>query len=76
MISLNNTVEREEKKSPVLCSFSHMVYLIITSSSGGVWKYPIRFVSIEPLPDDVIVIKSKGLDKESSVSFRLTSQTK
>ena len=57
-------------------TFTHLVHLIITSSSGGVWKYPLRFVSTEPISDDVIVIKSTGLNKESKVAFRLNSQSK
>jgi len=55
-------------------TFNHLVHLIITSSSGAVWKYPIRFTSTEPISDDVITIKSTGLNKESKVAFRLSSQ--
>jgi len=57
-------------------TFSHLVHLIITSSRRGVWKYPLRFTSTEPISDDVIVIRSTGLNKESRVAFRLNSQSK
>ena len=56
--------------------FNHLVHLIVTSSYGGVWKFPLRFTSTEPISDDVIVIKSNGLNKESRIAFRLNSQTR
>ncbi|XP_057307230.1 cilia and flagella-associated protein 47-like isoform X2 [Hydractinia symbiolongicarpus] len=56
-------------------TFNHLVHLCITSSKGGVWKYPLRFLSTEPTPDDVIVVESAGLNKDSNVAFRLWSQT-
>ena len=56
--------------------FNHLVHLIVTSTYGGVWKFPLRFTSTEALSDDVINIKSNGLNKESKVAFRLDSQTR
>jgi hypothetical protein len=47
---------------------------VITSQSGGIWKFPFRFLASDPAPDDVITIESQGLNKPSSVAFRLTSQ--
>lgn len=57
-------------------AFNHLVQLIVTSTHGGDWKFPIRFTSTEPISDDVITIKSIGLNKESKVAFRLSSQTR
>lgn len=56
--------------------FNHLVHLTVTSIYGGVWKFPLRFTSTEPISDDVIVIKSTGLNKESRIAFRLNSQTR
>lgn len=42
--------------------------------NGGKWKFPLCFISTEPEPDDVIPIEALGLNKESKVAFRLTSQ--
>lgn len=50
--------------------------LEVKASQGGVWKFPIRFLALEPQVDDMIDIEATGLGKESSVGFRLTSQTK
>lgn len=58
------------------CFFSHLVRLFITSPSGGVWKYPLRFKAKRPVADDNITIESVGLDKESLVSFRINSQSR
>lgn len=54
--------------------FNHLVHLVISSSSGGIWRFPFRFAASDPAPDDVIIIESTGLNSESSVAFRLTSQ--
>ena len=56
-------------------SFNHLVRLVVTSPHGGVWKYPLRFKADKPEADDVIVIKSVGLNKESLISFRINSQS-
>ncbi len=61
---------------PFLCSFSHGVTLEVKASQGGVWKFPIRFLALEPPVDDVLDIEATGLDQASFVGFRLTSQTK
>ncbi|XP_013416633.1 cilia- and flagella-associated protein 47 isoform X1 [Lingula anatina] len=53
----------------------HDVKLMVKSVTGGVWKFPVRFIATEPQPDDVIEIEALGLNKESNVGFRLTSQT-
>lgn len=55
---------------------SHNVTLEVKASQGGVWKFPIRFLALEPPVDDLIDIEATGLSKESYVGFRLTSQTK
>jgi len=50
--------------------------LVVKSATGGVWKFPVRFIATEPVPDDVIMLEAAGLDKTSNVGIRLTSQTK
>jgi hypothetical protein len=51
-----------------------MVYLVISAGSGGVWKFPIRFLATEAEVDDTITVEAAGLNKEAVVGFRLTSQ--
>lgn len=41
---------------------------------GGMWRYPLKLVSLEPPPDDTIIIEGKRLNKESVVGFRLNSK--
>lgn len=57
-------------------AMDHVVTLEVKAAQGGVWKFPIRFSAQEPPVDDQIDIEATGLNKESSVGFRLTSQTK
>lgn len=49
---------------------------MLQHSTGGIWKFPILFVVTDPEVDDVIDIEAIGLNKESVVSFKLTSQTR
>ncbi|KAG9492434.1 hypothetical protein GDO78_000763 [Eleutherodactylus coqui] len=57
-------------------SMRHSVLLVVQCVTGGIWKFPIQFVATEPNLDDVIQIEAVGLNKESAVGFRLTSQTR
>ncbi|XP_053166997.1 cilia- and flagella-associated protein 47 isoform X2 [Hemicordylus capensis] len=50
--------------------------LLVQCSTGGIWKFPIVFVATEPEVDDVLNIEAAGLNKESVISFRLTSKTR
>ncbi|NWX39687.1 CFA47 protein, partial [Steatornis caripensis] len=50
--------------------------LAVQCTAGGVWKFPVLFIATEPEVDDVINIEAVGLNKESIVSFKLTSQTR
>ncbi|XP_066477404.1 cilia- and flagella-associated protein 47 [Tiliqua scincoides] len=50
--------------------------LVVQCNTGGIWKFPILFIATEPEVDDVINIEAAGLNKESLISFRLTSQTR
>ncbi|KAM9388279.1 cilia- and flagella-associated protein 47 [Phaethornis superciliosus] len=50
--------------------------LVVQCATGGVWKFPVLFIATEPEVDDVINIEAIGLNKESVVSFKLTSQTR
>lgn len=54
--------------------FSHKTQLMISAASGGVWRFPLRVLATEPEVDDTITIDSVGLNKESVVGFRMTSQ--
>jgi len=47
---------------------------MISAASGGVWRFPVRVLATEPEVDDTITIESVGLNKESVVGFRMTSQ--
>ncbi|XP_071134806.1 cilia- and flagella-associated protein 47-like isoform X3 [Mytilus edulis] len=55
---------------------SHCVELQVRAATGGLWKFPLKFVATEPQVDDTIVLEAAGLGKDSSVGFRLTSQAK
>ncbi|NXU52517.1 CFA47 protein, partial [Turnix velox] len=48
--------------------------LVVQCTTRGVWKFPVMFIATEPEVDDVINIEATGLNKESIVSFKLTSQ--
>ncbi|NXR17150.1 CFA47 protein, partial [Cinclus mexicanus] len=48
----------------------------IQCTAGGLWKFPFVFIATEPEVDDVINIEAVGLNKESIVGFKLTSQTR
>ena len=50
--------------------------LQVKGATGGLWKFPLHFIATEPDADDVITIEAAGLSKESSVGFRLHSQTR
>ncbi|XP_074889637.1 cilia- and flagella-associated protein 47 [Buteo buteo] len=50
--------------------------LVVRCTTGGVWKFPLLFIATEPEVDDVINIEAVGLNKESIVGFKLTSQTR
>jgi hypothetical protein len=53
-----------------------VVHLVISAGSGGVWKFPIRFLATEAEVDDTITVEAVGLNKEAVVGFRLTSQSR
>ncbi|NXK65255.1 CFA47 protein, partial [Sylvietta virens] len=50
--------------------------VVIQCTAGGLWKFPLVFIATEPEVDDVINIEALGLNKESIVGFKLTSQTR
>jgi len=49
-------------------------YLQIEASEGGMWRYPLKFVAVEPPPDDTITIEVTRLYKEFLVGFKLSSK--
>ena len=59
-----------------VCYYSHNVQLLVQSATGGIWRYPLHFKATEPEPDDTITIEAVGLDKQSSVGFRLSSHAR
>ncbi|XP_067848879.1 cilia- and flagella-associated protein 47-like [Heptranchias perlo] len=54
----------------------HPAMLKVQSATGGIWKFPLLLIATEPQVDDIINIEASGLNKESVVCFRLTSQTR
>jgi len=52
------------------------VELEVKGIAGGVWTFPITVDVLESKPDDIIVIEAQGLNKETTVGFRLTSMEK
>ena len=52
------------------------VELEVRGIAGGVWTFPITVDALESKPDDIIVIEAQGLNKETTVGFRLTSMEK
>lgn len=52
------------------------VELEVRGIAGGVWTFPITVDVLESKPDDIIVIEAQGLNKETTVGFRLTSMEK
>jgi len=55
---------------------SHTVSLIVTSATGGIWRFPLTLRASEPPPDDVITVEAAGLGKGSTVTFVLFSHSK
>jgi hypothetical protein len=51
----------------------HRVLLSVQGASGGRWSFPLEFRATEPEPDDIIRIEAIGLNKISTVAFRLSS---
>lgn len=49
--------------------------LKVTSSRGGIWFFPVNLSASGTDPDDEIVLRAQGLNKETKVYFRLTSMT-
>ncbi len=49
--------------------------LLLTLATGGQLKYPIRFTTLDIPPDDEITIEAVGLNKTSTIGFRLYSPT-
>ncbi|KFU96962.1 Putative uncharacterized protein CXorf30, partial [Pterocles gutturalis] len=50
--------------------------LVVQCATGGVWKFPMLFIATRAEVDDVMNIEAVGLNKESIVGFKLTSQTR
>jgi hypothetical protein len=51
----------------------HRLLLSVQGASGGRWSFPLEFRATEAEPDDVIYIEAVGLNKLSTVAFRLCS---
>ncbi|XP_048191411.1 cilia- and flagella-associated protein 47 [Perognathus longimembris pacificus] len=44
--------------------------------SEGIWRFPLTLIATEPEVEDIIDIPGVGLFKESSIDFRVTSQSR
>ena len=60
----------------IACLYRCTVELEVRGVAGGVWTFPITVDVLESKPDDTIVIESQGLNKETTVGFRMTSMEK
>jgi len=49
--------------------------LVLTLATGGQLKYPLRFATLDAPPDDEITLEAIGLNKTSTIGFRLYSPT-
>ncbi|KAI4554281.1 hypothetical protein MJG53_019580 [Ovis ammon polii x Ovis aries] len=52
------------------------VFLKVECMTDGIWTFPMMLIATEPDVDGVFDIEGVGLFKESTVDFRLTSQTR
>ncbi|KAJ1058276.1 hypothetical protein K5549_020117, partial [Capra hircus] len=52
------------------------VFLKVECMTDGIWMFPMMLIATEPDVDGVFDIEGVGLFKESTVDFRLTSQTR
>ncbi|NXH20529.1 CFA47 protein, partial [Bucco capensis] len=50
--------------------------LRVQCTAGGVWSFPLLFIATKPKVEEVINIAALGLNKESLLAFKLTSQTR
>ena len=60
--------------SDFICSIDCV--LVLTLATGGQLKYPLRFTTLDTPPDDEIILEAVGLNKISTIGFRLYSPTK
>jgi len=49
-----NSYKIIKKNNEHICILSTDAFLQIETSLGGIWRYPLRLVAIEPPPDDTI----------------------
>ena len=49
--------------------------LQVLGSRGGVWLFALHLAASGASPDDVIAIEAVALNREASVSFRLSSMS-
>lgn len=56
-------------------SYSCVCDLVISNNGGGLWVLPLNLRALSAYPDDTIIIEAVGLNKESHVSFKLSSPT-
>ncbi|KFO28231.1 hypothetical protein H920_10342, partial [Fukomys damarensis] len=52
------------------------VTLKIESIKDGIWKFPLILMATDPEVEEIINIRGVGLQKESTMNFRLASPTK
>ncbi|NXJ75707.1 CFA47 protein, partial [Trogon melanurus] len=87
LIGMHLVQRQEDTESGIITLIFNIVFapnkpmrneatLVVRGTAGGVWKFPMLFFATEPEVDDVINIEAVGLNKESIVGFKLTSQTR
>ena len=54
----------------------HQLSLVVQSSLGGLWRFPLVFIANESNADDLIIVESRGLGVQSTVLFKLFSPVK
>ena len=67
------SIENNFVFSPIRFQFRIDCVLVLTIATGGQLKYPIRFVTLDAPPDDEITLEAVGLNKTSTIGFRLYS---
>ena len=60
----------------IIFHFRNEAFIQIETPFGGMWRYPLKLVALEPPPDDTITIEAFRLYKESIVGFRLARKSK
>lgn len=83
-LSASIETARRDPESGIILLTLHLIYtphrtcrsssfLVVESSSGKIWEFPIILIATKPQVDDVIDIERTEFGRTSSVGFHLTS---